>query len=720
MMPRRLIVACLCLVALAGAAASTGAQPAAPAFELQGPVAGATSSKYPHIAVAGPGVYLAANTGRADAALWSKGDTDAAFGAAAALGPAEGQPDYSTASVAVGPGGALAYAWVNQPARTVFLRTRQPGGQWGPALTVASGQAFPVHPEVAVGGDGALVVVWRNPDRPFVYRRSADGGHTWGGIAPLAERAGVGAASLAVGPGGSVAAAYTAGEADRLQVYLARWSGAALRVARLTRLGGDYADPSLAYAPDGRLYVAWRGVAQSGGAAGVFFAEGQPDGSFPPARLVAGRVAGRVSLSADGAGNLHLLWTAAAGDGYQLWYAARPAGGAWTQPVAAPAAGGTIFNAYGAGAIGTGGAAYAHAASEVFYGTSVGLRHYRFRAGLTGAAAVGARPVLEGGAARSRGGELALGFADVVGAPSEVRLRWGAAPTDADPWRPYAATVRVPAPALADPGRCADLALFAQVRSGGAYGQPLSDTITLDVAVQARAVPYHPGAAPGYTDEPALDVVVEDEGECSGLATAREWPDGAPAAALGGGAPQLTLALPDEEGRHERAVELADGLGNTRVVTVGVVYDRTDPTGAYAEPLAVVPDPRATVLQTLVLTGAAYGDGGAGAELPWAAAVAVARGPVDPGEPGLRWALVPLAPGRVARAAGGAPGAPLAAEVAVNLAELLPRAQLTPGAYHYALALVDPAGNRTAAVATGRVDLAEVTFPAVYLPGVAR
>ncbi|NTU82190.1 MAG: exo-alpha-sialidase, partial [Chloroflexales bacterium] len=500
MQPRRLLIACLCLLALGSAVAPAPAQTGAPAFEAQGAVSGAESTKYPHLAVDGPLVHLAANTGRADASYWSKQDIAPAFGAATTLGPAAGQPDYSTASIAVGPGGALFYAWVNQPQRAIYMRSKRTGADWGPAHTVVSGQPFPVHPELAVASDGAIFVVWRNPDQPFVYRRSTDGGLTWGNLTALSAQAGVNAASIVAGPSGSLAAAYTVGESDRLQVYVATWGGADFARTRLSSLSGDYADPSLSFTPDGRLLVAWRGVAETGGGAGVFYAERQTDGSYQPARLISGRVAGRVSLSADSGGNLHMLWTAAAGDGYQLWYAVKPAPGAWSSPVAAPSAGGVIFNAYGAGAIGTGGAGYAHAASEVFVGTRVGLRHYRFSAGLSGAPAVSARPLIERGAARARGTALAVSFSEVAGAPTELRYRWGAPPTDADPWQPFAETISVPAPTLADPARCAEAALFTQVRAAGAtQAQALSDTLTLDSAVQARVSAYHSGAAPGYT-----------------------------------------------------------------------------------------------------------------------------------------------------------------------------------------------------------------------------
>jgi hypothetical protein len=54
------------------------------------------------------------------------------------------------------------------------------------------------------------------------------------------------------------------------------------------------------------------------------------------------------------------------------------------------------------------------------------------------------------------------------------------------------------------------------------------------------------------------------------------------------------------------------------------------------------------------------------------------------------------------------------------LATFLPRSALTPGDYHYAVALVDRAGNRSATALTGSITLDAVTYPRTYLPLVQR
>lgn len=710
--------ALLSLLALAVLCATLGvtpapahAQGAAPAFEAQGTISGATEVKFPHVAAFGPNVHVAANINREAATYWTKQDTAPTFGAGQSLGVAEGQPDYSTTTITTGKDGTLYYAWVNQPTRTISLRVKRPGQDWTPPQLVVSGQPFPVFPEIAVTSDGQLFVVWRNPDRPFMYRRSVDGGATWGPIQALSDGTAVNIADLAVGPQGQLAVAYMGGERDRLQIYVATWNGSGFTKARVTPLNGDYADPSVTFAPDGRLFVAWRGVAERGSTSGVFFAERQADGSYPVARLVSGQVQGRVSLEADDAGNLHAIWNA----GGKVWYSVKPANGPWAGPVDAPAAGGTVFNVHAAVSVGTGGAIYAHAVSEVFVGSRISLRTYRFRSGLAGAPMVSARPVIAQGAARTRAASLAVGFADLVGTPSEVRARWGAPPTDADPWQPYATEIAVAAPAPA--ASCVEHTLYTQVRSAAVVqAQALTDTITLDTAVQAAVRAYREDAAPGYTNRPVMDVLVEDAGECSGFASIRPLL-GDVAATPFTTAPYLFgIDLEDAEGTHERAVELADALGNTSTVTVSVVYDRTAPTATYAEALAITPDPQATIFQSVQLRGATYADGPGGDDVPWAVAVAVSRSPISLASSDLRWTVIPLAPGAVERSLASDGPATISAEVEINLAELVARPLLGPGAYYYAAAFVDKAGNRSAAVATGALELEAVTYFRSLLP----
>jgi hypothetical protein len=119
------------------------------------------------------------------------------------------------------------------------------------------------------------------------------------------------------------------------------------------------------------------------------------------------------------------------------------------------------------------------------------------------------------------------------------------------------------------------------------------------------------------------------------------------------------------------------------------------------------------VLQTLRLAKARYGD--TDGPQPWALAVAVAR---DSSRADLEqaWQLYPLEPASVALATDGS----LTLSVRLSLADLLPRAQLTPGAYHYQVRVADSAGNLSATAATGSITLEAVTYLRLALPMLRR
>lgn len=698
------------------------AQSTGPAFVWQAGVPGTTSAKFPHLATSGATVHTTVNINRADAAYWSKLDTATDYGSPISLGPAQDQPDYSTTSITTGPDGTLYAVWVNQPERTIYLRIKRPSQDWEPARVVAQSQPFPVFPEVAVTSNGAITTVWRNPDKPFVYRRSQDDGVTWGAQADLSVEAGVNTAALSVGANGALAAAYTGGEGDKLQIYVAQWNGSSFARTRLTALNGDYADPSLAYAPDGTLLVTWRGVAESGNASGVFVAERQPSGAFSVARLVGGAVAGRVSVVTDAQQNAHVLWTGAGGGDYQLWYSVRPHAGAWSTPVAAPNMGGSIFNAFAAVSTGTDSAISANAVSEVFIGSQVTMRAYRFRSGLTGSTTpppptVSARPVIEGGAATTRAMTLTVTFADVSGTPAEVRHQWGSAPTDASPWLPYTGALTVTAPPLLT-DRCQEATLFTQVRdaAGVLQSQALSDSIAEDHGIQAT-VRDQPLAAAGYTNQPQVTLAVDGTADCSGLITAHLAGSADASITVRESRTTLTAPIPDVEGPATVGVELTDALGNSGTMSVTVVYDKTPPEAIYGVPLTVNTDARSTVVQTLGLQGTLYRDGGT---TPWGLALAVSRQEPTTATTPTWTAILPLNAQRTTITPEQQGLVRVDTRLTLMLPDLLPPAEITPGTYYYTVALVDPAGNPASAHTTGRITITKVIYPPVALPLIRR
>jgi hypothetical protein len=693
-----LLLVCACALTLAVAAAQ---DTPTPRLEAQGALPGASQTKLPHVVVSAGQAHIAANARRLDANYWAAA-ADGSFGLPERLGPAEGQPDYSSAAIAATPDGTLYAAWINQPERTIYVRSRPPGGAWSNPSVVVRGAPFPVNVAITAGTAGVFVA-WRNPDQPFVFSRlRAD--QRWTSPQPLSRAAGYNAPGLAAGAD-RAAIAYTQGEADQLQIYAGLWEGQRFATERITQLNASYADPRIAIAPDGRVVAAWRGIADSGPTSGVFLAERAADGAWPTAQIIGGKVIGPVTPAFDADGGLHLFWIGEAGGVLRLWYAQQPRGGAWSAPVSASVAGGALFNAHGAVGAAASGLRYGHAVSEVFIGNRLTAHTFRFTAG--GQSRPAATPILAAGAARSSADRIALDFRDVSGAPTEVRRRWGAPPTDADPWQPFGPTL-IDAPAGAGRVACQEQRLYTQVRNAhGVQEAAAVATIVFDTGVQAMLTSHNPDGLPGYARTPNAWLALDLADECSGIA----------AASLNGTSLQfdaaaqqlIPITLAAGEGPQQFALHLTDGLGNSRAYTTTIVYDATAPE-VQSDLIELRADPAASVLQTLTLRNIRYRDTTSAA--PWAVAVAATRAEGDYGS----WQTIPLD----AHAITQEPDGSLTIHVGVSLAALLPPGTLHPGDYALRVRLVDPAGNPTEHSVQATLKLHEITYPRLYLPALRR
>ncbi len=694
-----LLMVCVCVLPFAVVRGQDGA---APRLEAQAALPGAVQTKLPRVVLSAGQAHVAANARRLDATYWAA-PADGAFGAPERLGAAEDQPDYSSAAITAAPDGTLYVAWINQPERTIYLRSRPPGGGWSNPSVVVRGAAFPVNVTLAAEANG-LFVAWRNPDQPFVFSRSTDGGVRWSHPQTFGRAAGYNAAGLAAG-GDRAAIAYTRGEADQLQIYAGLWDGQTFAASRVTPLNASYADPGIAVAPDGRVVAAWRGIAERGPTSGVFLAERAADGSWPSAQLIAGKVIGPVTPAFDVAGGLHLFWIGEAGGAIKLWYAQQPRGGVWSAPVGAVVPGGALFNAHGAVGVALNGAQYGHAVSELFVGDRLTAHTFRFATG--GQARPNATPILAAGQARSAAPTLALDFQNVAGAPTELRWRWGAPPTDADLWQPFGPTTIV-VPHGVGKTACQELRLFTQVRGVAGLQEPAtSATITLDQDVQATVRADNIDGAPGYARTSTAWLAINGAAECSGII----------AVSLNGTALQfdatakrlLQIPLDTTEGAQQLTLRLTDGLGNTRDYTQTMIYDVTAPETAGGD-LTLQADPAASVLQTLTLRNLRYTD--AASDAPWALAVAIT--PTNGVESA--WQTIPLTKQAISRPIDDT----FMLRAEVSLAALLPTEQLRPGTYTLDVRLVDPAGNRSASGAKAILELIDITYPRLYLPALRR
>lgn len=714
--------------------------------------------KFPHVVAANNVVVVTGNAERSLAYAWSKAAAASSFPGPFELGPAEGQPDFSTTSVTRGSDGSIYVAWVNQPERTIYLRQRGTNGSWGPARVVDRGSPFPVKPEVGVNGSGQIFVAWRDPDRPIRYRFSADGGVNWSGTRNVSEEAAYDSPiSLAGGPSGSMAVTYTAGEGGRLQIFVGLWNGSTFTVQRVSPSGADYADSTVSVGPDGKVYAAWRGVAESGNNAGVFYAERASDGGWPRSRLASGKVTGTASINADESGNLHFTWVAQPSGGNQLFYAFKPSTGTPRGPIASGNTG-TLFNARGYGSIGDG--AYNHAVAEEFTGSGLRARYALFQAN---AVIFGAEPVVENGVARARrsaDSSLQVSFRNVAGSPDLIRYAWNRVPGNDDQWLPFATTMRIPVPeSILQDTSCRPSTLYTQLQNSKTKqieAKARSAVVQIDGVVEANVyldnafnhvpggtaglagVKGAPGGDPLWTRVPLIYLNVSALSDCNGLTTmsvgsaanALETTYQLAESGYSGiiSLPNLARLAP---GLVPFTVVVRDGAGNEQAFNFGVNLDEDTPALAETNQgsITATPDPVDDILQDLTFTNIKVTDGSykaAGDADPnrqfWGFWIANAVEPVDDpaNDPSLTWTVVKAPPSvAVPNASGGT-------DYTVTLKDWslgtgLTREQRVAGEdYFVYVRFLDGAGNPTtgvlrAEITASKMDLVNLSLPTLVM-----
>ncbi len=746
----------LCTVAML--AAVFAAQPAPTARAQEGSLRlitefilpNSNDVKFPHVVAGNNQVHASGNAFRRTAFAWSKAATATSFPNPVDLGPAEGQPDYSPTSITLGPDGSVWAAWINQAARTIFVRQRSPQGEWGPTRIVNRGSPFPVSVEVAVSTNNQIFVAWRDPGTPVRFRSSTDGGVNWSGLTNVTSfEAYASPLGLAAGPNGQVALTFTAGAGDRLHIFAGLWNAAASRfeISQVTSGGDGWADSSIGFNRLGRVYVAWRGIAEGGPNSGVFYAERQADGSWPRSRLTSGRVIGTVNINADEQNNLHLSWIGQPSGAIQPFYAFKPPTTSFRGPLAS-AARGALFNPRAYGSIAAA-AAYNHMVSEDFTGSGLRTRYSLFSA-----AVFGGQPVIEGDAprtGRSLDRAVLVSFPSLQGAPNQIRWRWNAPPTDAasdsNGWQTFSNPLRVPVPeALYNDTSCLPSTLFTQLRNtqtGEIEAEARSDSIEIDGTVEVWVYLENPiakatstgnapvstdGEAPGgatdHTRYPFTYLNIIPDTDCSGLTTAR----------IGNAENNLTttyqlgpngfsgyVPIPGFSGEQSRpwpmVVEVRDAAGNVQTFTLTINYDRVKPRlnqqGASVDSQAsATPHPQFDLLQTLRFNNIPVDDDYFPDEI-WG--VWVANSPdrvTDPlRDQNLRWFIVP---------ASGVQNGTFDIR-GWSLASGLSRAQLVAGEdYYLYVRFLDAAGNATDEYVEIRVPSSNLTPPQLWLPRVYR
>lgn len=294
-------------------------------------VSGSTQNvKFPSLAQAGNQVAVAYSTG--DAVLAIKNGGGQGFASKTVLGKT-GNPSYFNHAVASGPNGSGDFrsAWSDNGERIVY---NAPGvGQ----RTVASGLGFAHFVDIAVTENGRTFVIWRNllGDNPAIQLSYSDNGSDWTGPILVTNQAEpLGRPRLASGPNNSLYIVFGNAKGD---IFVGTWNGSNFVLAKATDGGGFEADPTIAAAPNGGVFAAWRVVG-----VGAFWAERTSGGTWNFSQLGGGDAAGSVAIDADAGNNLHAAWSSKQSGSWEVYYTARLGNGDWTTPENASANGGAF------------------------------------------------------------------------------------------------------------------------------------------------------------------------------------------------------------------------------------------------------------------------------------------------------------------------------------------------------------------------------------------
>lgn len=745
------LLSLLSLIALAMLAAiplSASAQSGTtPQLLLDTTLSDSRNDKFPDIATSGQMVMIGGGVSKdgskdnTTALTWVFGEQAMTIGAGTDIGPAQGKPDYSSVAAGADASGNFYAAWSSIDDRTIYLRRRDTAGNWGPQRTVTSG-GFPIFARVDVSTSGTLFVAWQDVGLPVFLKVSSDQGASFSNTFSTTEKAYSSPSTIAIGPNNAVAIGFTTGD---LAAAVATWNGAGLNPAEIITAPVVAADVSASFGPDGKLYAAWRGLEASGTNSGVYYAERQAANSWQQRQLVSGEVKGRVNVAVDDGGAVHLGWISNVSGGPRFFYTFRAAG--QSQFATAVATNSTsLFNSRLA--LSSGGA-FAHVALENFSGSSPFITYARF-AGSSGGGPQ-ATPVINGGSTTliGRSPTVTLTFLSVSGDPTQIRWRWGSAPTDASNdsggWQTFESQKTVSVPdAILNAATCTPLQLFTQVRDANqTLGDAKSASVTMDTGVTAAVVLSNPhmqnkasqfsnlnatlgdynqdgGASdghPNYTRDPGMYVNVQAVSECSGLedvATGRSTTTIAPAVPMSKDSFSNVLPLPGifQVGDNSVLLRVSDKVGNTKDYTQTLVFDVTPPVlDTTAGSFSATAHTDATILTSLKFANIAVTDNAYPGRGFWGVWVANSRTPVqDPAtDSNLIW--YPIA----------APGSATSFTITSwSLASGLDAAALTAGDYYVYVRFLDGAGNPTAASLSTQVNLSQVSFPQLNLPVVRR
>ena len=227
-------------------------------------------------------------------------------------------------AVAIAPDGRAVAVWT---ASGVWASVRPPGGQWGPAVTVATVGAYR-DLVVGIDGSGNAIAAWMTGGNAVDTASLPAGAKKWTKITTLATQGQ--AVDLAVNATGAA---------------IITWAGRTGAVAASGTVLGGFAAPVTLGPPPGypightrvvlngqgdaaAAWVAWNNV--------DLVATRSPDGSWAPAATLSTTSYGRIDVAIDGAGDARAIFGQLYGSNPNFisvaYTAARPAGGTWSTP----------------------------------------------------------------------------------------------------------------------------------------------------------------------------------------------------------------------------------------------------------------------------------------------------------------------------------------------------------------------------------------------------
>lgn len=486
----------------------------------------------------------------------------------------------------------------------VYYQYKPIGGGWQGAVKVASDD-HPNPSRIAVAPNGRIWVVWRETNGyriSFKYSDTHGASWTGGSVDGVVAKYRANMIGINIGIGTDsmphVVWYVITTDSQKGDIFVADWNGSSFQTSKITTNNNKLfdQDPSIAIDKDNVQHVVFRRkLGESPEQWAVFYASRKPGAgweNYAPIEIMNGDMKYAPGLGIDDVGSLYAGYSKPiTGNERRIILLSKlPNQNLWSgqtissgrrdyRPVIVGTAQGELkaHIAYQQGIIGV------NDGEEIIY------TRYNFGAVPQ---AINADPVVS--AATINTTSVSVSFTNVAGDPTQVRWRWGSAPTDASSdsggWQTFSNPMSIPLPDSA--ASCTSLTLYAQVRNSTSIDTSIaSATVKYDAAVQATAsvanphnthqvATYTQGAQGGdslFTRESYINVSIADTNDCAGLESfsigskQESWPDSAPSVV------RTVLVDPTQLGRQSIPVTITDTLGNSASYSLTYYYDPRSP-----------------------------------------------------------------------------------------------------------------------------------------------